>query len=191
MALGILWATLLGAGLGLDRSLRDLRVGVGACALWSAIGALVAVNLRLDGLSDNRWAWPLAAAASATALGHYLATTTAIGGSSRPGEPWGAIAAAFGFGLAAGFGSGGFLGLMGLATIFALAWRPLVADPAEIATPPARTSGDGLRRIGNVVEIGRRPQERGHDDESREQREEQRQGEQLAHAGGAGMAGQA
>lgn len=186
MTLGIFCAALIGAALGLDRSLRRLRVGWGACALWSSIGAIVAADLRPTEMADNRYAWPLVAAAAIVAVGHYLATTTPIGGWARPREPWTAVAAALAFGFAFGFGGRLLVGGLALVVIFALAWRPLIEDPT--VTAAAGPSDDQLRLPGGVIAIGRRPEEGRHDDERRQQREEQRESEQFAHAGGAGVA---
>ncbi len=189
MAFGILCAALIGAALGLDRSLRRLQVGWGACALWSTIGAIVAAELRSTEIADNRYAWPLVAAATIVAVCQYLVTTTPIGGWARPREPWTAVAAALAFGFAFGYGGHLLVGGLALVVIYALAWRPLVDDPT--VTAAADASGDTLRFPGGAGAIGRRAEEGRHDDERRQQREEQRESEQFAHAGGAGVAGQA
>jgi hypothetical protein len=184
MALGVLWAAFIGAGLGLDRSLRKLRAGVVACAVSAAASALVAIDLRLAGVAESIWFWPFAAAACAVALGYYLATTTAPGGWRRAGEPLAAVLAACALGATLGLGANRFAGLMIFVTIFALAWRPLVAEPLDMIAAPA-PSGAPI----DLVHVGRRAEESRNDDERGHQGEEQRQGEQLAHAGGARMAG--
>ena len=190
MAYALFWTALLGAGLGLDRSMRHLRVGWAACALWAATGYVLAWDMRAGGVADSPAAWPIAAAACAVAVGYYLATTTALDGASRPNEPWAAAAAACAFGLAYGFQGYLLLAGMTLASIFLLAWRPLDAPAPAVATKRA-PSTPGLCPTANVVDIRRRPEEGRNDNESSQQGEEQGQGEQLAHAGCPGVAGQA
>lgn len=184
---GLIGAALLGAGLGLDRSLRDLQFGWAACALWASSGYALGWDAGAAGFDDSA-TWAVAAAFSVVAVGHYLAVTTAPGGFRRSIEPASAATAAFAFGLA--FGLRGYLlvGCMTLVSIFRLAWRPLVAEELSRAAP---RSGDRLPFFKAVDEVGRGAEERRDDDERRHQREQQRQGEQLAHAGGAGVTGQA
>jgi hypothetical protein len=194
MAFGLIWAAMLGAGLGLDRSLRDLRTGWGASAAWAGAGYCLAWTFGVLGLAENQWAWPLAAAACTVAVGRYLAITTAPAGCLRPDEPLAAAAASTALGVAFGFEGYLLVGALTFVAIFALAWGPLVETP-PVAVPapaaPAPVSGGGFRATGNVVEIGRRSEERRNDDEGGQKREEQREGEELAHAGCAGVAGQA
>ena len=196
MSFGLIWAVMLGAGLGLDRSLRDLRTGWFASGFSAALGYCAAWAFDVAGLADNRWAWPLAAAASSVAVGRYLAITTAAGRDRRRDDEQAAMAASAAFGLTFGFDGFLLVGCLALICIFTLAWRPLVEIPAIAAAAgpapaPGPFSGDRFRSSANIVEIGRRSEEGGNDNEGGQQREEQRQGEQLAHAGSPGMAGQA
>lgn len=185
MALSVLWAALLGALLGLDRNLRDLSMGWAPCAFWAAAGAVVGVELQLSGLAGGQWFWPLTYAACAVAIARYLAVSTEVGGWSRPGEPVQALLAAFAFGMAWGLGAHRFIGAAALATIFALAWRPRQSDSlrraraqdAGMETGPALELTFRLARSG-----GRGPEKSGHDDKGGQQREEQGNGEELAHA---------
>lgn len=189
MALGILWAALLGACLGLDRNLRDLSAGWGPCSFWAALGAVIGVELQLSGFATGLWFWPLTCAACAVAIAKYLTLTVSIGGWRERAEPAHALAAAFAFGFACGLGANRFVGVAVVATIFALAWRPRIDDSLRRLT--AQTSDAPLPIARDVVDVGRRAEEGRHDDEGRQQREEQRDGEQLAHSGGAGVGGQA
>ncbi len=188
MALSVLWAALLGACLGLDRNLRDLAAGWASCAFWSCLGAVVGMELRLAGVADGMWFWPLSCAACAVAIAKYLTLTMAVGGWRERAEPAHALVAAFAFGLACGLGANRFVGAAAIATIFALAWRPRIGDSLDREI--AGLSDDPFRIAREVVDVRRRPEEGRHDDEGRQQREEQRNGEQLAHSGGAGVGGQ-
>ena len=188
MALSVLWAALLGACLGLDRNLRDLSIGWASCAFWAAMGGVIGVELDL-GLGGHMWFWPLTCAACAVAIAKYLTLTATVGGWRLPAEPAHALIAAFAFGVACGVGANRFVGVAVVATIFALAWRPRANDSLRHA---AKSPSDAAARVGwEIVDIGRRAEEGGNDNERRQQREEQRDGEQLPHAGGAGVRGQA
>ena len=179
MALSIVWAGLVGAGLGLDRNLRNLRYGPAACAVSAAAGAFLVGDLQLGGLIPERWLWPVAAAATTVSLGYYLAATTDPRKGQHRFEPQAALVAACAFGVTLGLGADRFAGLMGLIALFALAWRPLDTPQAETAPR------SGLRF--DRVDIGRRAEEGRNDDEGGQQGEEQGQGEKLAHAGGTGV----
>ena len=192
MALSILWAGLLGAGLGLDRSLRNLRCGFAACAASAAAGGFLANDIRLSGLADHVWLWPLAAAASIVALGRYLSATTSIDAVRPAHEPLAALLAAYAIGMSLGLGANRFVGLMVLVALFSLAWRPRVAAAAatgpEASPRPPPATAPSFPPF-EFVHVRRGPEEGRDDNERGDQREEERQGEQLAHAGGAGMAG--
>lgn len=189
MALGVLWAALLGASLGLDRSMRDLSAAWGPCAFWAGLGAILGVELQLSGLANSEWFWPLACAACSVAIAKYLTLTAAIGGWRNPTEPAHALMAAFALGIACGLGANRFVGAAVVAAIFALAWRPRIDDGLRLAA--AQESDAAFRAARNIVDVGRRAEEGRHDDEGGQKREEQRDGEQLAHAGRAGMGRQA
>lgn len=189
MALGIVWACLLGAGLGLDRTLRDLSAGWAACALWAGAGAVVGIETRLSGATEARLFWPLTIAACAVAIGKYLSTTTAIGGWRTQGEPAFALAAAFALGLATGLGADRLVGLAVLVIVVTLAWRSRLDDRPYWTAE--QESAAQLRIVQELLDIGGRPEESRHDDEGGDKREEQRDGEKLAHAGGAGVTGKA
>lgn len=189
MTLSILWAALLGACLGLDRNLRDLKAGWASCAFSACLGAVVGLELRLSGVADGMWFWPLSCAACAVAIAKYLTLTTAGGGWRYRAEPAHAVAAALAFGVACGLGANRFVGAAVIATIFALAWRPRIDDSP--APEVGGLSADALAVARDFVDVGRRTEEGRHDDEGRQQREDQRNGEQLAHTGGAGVGGQA
>lgn len=189
MALSVLWAALLGASLGLDRNLRDLSVGFAPCAFWGAMGAIIGVEMQYAGLAEHMWAWPLTCAACAVAIAKYLTLTVTVGGWRLPGEPAHALIAAFAFGLACGLGANRFVGAAVVATIFALAWRPRMDDSLRRAA--AEESDAALAIARELVDVRRRAQEGGNDNESRQQREEQGNGEQLSHPGRAGVRGQA
>lgn len=190
MALAILWAGLIGAGLGLDRSLRDLGAGWAACGAFAAAGAAAGVELQLVEIAGGRWFWPLTLAACTVAIGKYLATTRERESARRPIEPKLAMAAAAALGLAMGLGAHRFVGVAVLIILYTLGWRLLEDDrtasvPAAAQSSPRVVSLDAPARAVGGTEEGR------HDDESGDKREEQGNGEQLAHAGGAGVAGQA
>lgn len=189
MALGVLWAALLGLSLGLDRNMRDLSAGSAPCAFWASLGAVVGVELQLSGLADSQWFWPLACAACSVAIAKYLTLTVAVGGWRNPTEPAHALMAAFALGMACGVGANRFVGAAVVAAIFALAWRPRIDDSLRLAA--AQESDAALRIARDIVDVGRRAEEGRHDDKGGQKREEQRDGEQLAHAGRAGMGRQA
>jgi len=189
VALGVLWAALLGLSLGLDRNMRDLSAGWAPCAFWATLGAIVGVELQLSGLANSQWFWPLICAACSVAIAKYLTLTVAIGGWRNPTEPAHALMAALAFGMACGLGANRFVGAAIVATIFALAWRPRIDDSLRLAA--AQESDAALRLARDIVDVGRRAEEGRHDDEGGQKREEQRDGEQLAHAGRAGVGRQA
>ena len=161
-------ATMIGAGLGLERRLRDISPRVVGCMLAGAGGWLVAYDLGALAASRSSLFFALAAGAAAVALMAYISETTRAGGR----EKLLALAAAAGFGLMLGLGATKLVGLMGLIAIFGLAWRRLEQD--------AGAAGPSVRKPV-VALAGRGPEESRHDDESRQQREDQRQGEELAH----------
>lgn len=189
MALSVLWAALLGASLGLDRNLRDLSVGWAPCAFWAAMGAVIGVEMQYAGMAEHMWVWPLTCAACAVAIAKYLTLTITVGGWRLPSEPAHALIAAFGFGIACGLGANRFVGAAVVATIFALAWRPRIDD--SLRRSADLQSEAALRVARELVQVGRRTEEGRHDDESRQQREEQRDGKQFPHAGRARMGGEA
>lgn len=186
MALSVIWAALLGACLGLDRNLRDLRAGWAPCAFWATLAAIIGIELQLSGLADGVWFWPLAFAACAVSIAKYLTLTVTVGGWRNAAEPVHALAAAAGFGLACGLGANKLVGIAVLATIFALAWRPRISDSLRIAAQ-AESDAAALRIVRDAVDVGRGAEEGRHDQEGRQQREEQGNGEQLAHPGGPWM----
>lgn len=186
MALSIVWAALLGACLGLDRDLRDLSAGWVPCAFWATLGAIIGVELQFSGLAQSMWFWPLTCAACAVAIAKYLTLTMRIGGWRELSEPAHALIAASAFGIACGLGANRFVGAAVLATVFALAWRPRIDD--SLRHEIVRDSGPAVRV---ALDASRRAEEGRHDEEGRQQREDQRDGEKLAHSGGAGMRGQA
>jgi hypothetical protein len=199
MALAIVWAFLLGAGLGLDRSLRGLPSGTFVCAATAGAGAALANMAEGAGLTQSLWVWPFAAALIAVGIGYYLARATAPAPRVAY-EPQLALFASAAFGLAVGLGATRLAGLMTMISIFALAWRPLDETAPQVAPAAAQPTPAAPEPFARkpfttapsmMIEIGRRAEEGRNDNESRHQREEQRQREQLAHAGGAGVAGQA
>ncbi len=125
----------------------------------------------------------------AVAIGKYLSTTTAIGGWRTQGEPAFALAAAFALGLATGLGADRLVGLAVLVIVVTLAWRSRLDDRPYWTAE--QESAAQLRIAHELLDIGGRPEESRHDDEGGDKREEQRDGEKLAHAGGAGVAGKA
>jgi hypothetical protein len=183
MALELVWAGLIGAGLGLDRNLRNLRFGAGACAAYAAAGVL-AGSVLVTFPGPERLVSAFATAASAVAIGVYLTRTGATAPLRDRLEPIAAAAAAIAFGAALGIGQARFVGLMILISIFSLAWRSLSV------APPPQTVGAGASGMV-LLEVGRRAEKSRNDDEGGQQREEQGDHEQLAHAGGAGVTGQA
>lgn len=188
MDLAIFWAALVGAGLGLDRTLRDLEAGWLACGVAAGTAAVAGAGLVGAGATANDWFWPLTLAGCTVAIGMYLAKTRAPAGVRRDREPGFALLAAVALGLAMGVGAHRFVGVAGLVGLYTLGWRLLDDDgasapQASVPPPPIGAS--------NLVHVGRRPEEGRHDNESGQKREDQRDGEQLAHAGGAGMTGQA
>lgn len=189
MALSIVWAALLGACLGLDRNLRDLSVGWAPCAFWATLSAIIGIELHLSGLADNIWFWPVTFAACAVAIAKYLTITVRVGGWREPTEPAHALLAACALGLACGLGANRFVGVAVLATVFGLAWRPRIDD--SLRHESASQSDPALLIARDIVEVGRRAKEGRHDEEGGQEREEQRDGEQLAHSGRAGVRGQA
>ena len=189
MALSIVWAALLGACLGLDRNLRDLSAGWVPCTFWATLGAIIGIELQYSGLARSIWFWPLTCAACAVAIAKYLTLTMRIGGWRELSEPAHAVLAAGAFGLACGLGANRFVGAAVLATVFALAWRPRIDD--SLRHEIAKGSGSAVRVARDIVDASRRAEEGRHDEEGRQQREEQRDGEKLAHSGGAGVRGQA
>lgn len=201
--LGLVCAFLLGGGLGLERRLRGVRFGIVACAVAAGAGAVVGRDFSLSPLVDSQLFWPVALAACAVAIGYHLAATTRPGGWRTEDEAMTALVAATALGLLIGLGATQFAGLMVVVAIFSLGWRPLAPDtqpapkPAPAVKPtvlletsaastaaeaPASTPGFEL------IDIRRWPEEGRNDHERRQKREEQRQGEQLAHSGGAGVA---
>ena len=186
MALSLIWAALLGACLGLDRNLRDLKAGWAPCAFWATLAAVIGIELQLSPLAENMWFWPIAFAACAVSIAKYLTLTMTIGGWRLPSEPAHALVAACGFGLASGLGANRLVGIAVLATIFALAWRPRISDSLRVAAQ-SPSDAAAVRIAREIVEVGRRAEEGRHDEEGRQEREEQGNGEQLAHSGRAGV----
>ena len=193
MDFGLLWAALIGAGFGLDRTLRGLRAGWAASAAWSCVGFVIACAIPLPIQMEI---WPFVAGFCVVAIAFYVVTTTSKGGFRDPEEPRAAIIASLAFGVGCGFDGYLLIALISLGAFFPLAWRPLVAESHPVAAPfvpnltpaPVAPPSGGLPLPSNVIEIGRRAEESRHDDEGREQREEQGYRQQLAHAGCARVA---
>lgn len=187
MDFGLLWAALIGAGFGLDRTLRGLQTGWAASAAWSALGFVIACAIPLRTQLEI---WPFIAGFCVVAVAFYVVTTTARASAGDPEEPRSAMTAALAFGVGCGFDGYLLVAMLALGAFFPLAWRPLVAETVPAAPPlapslspaPVAPPSGGLPLPANVVEIGRRAEESRHDDEGRQQREEEGYRQQLAHA---------
>lgn len=171
-------AVLIGAALGLERAVRGAQPGSFALAMAGALGWLVAFDLGGPHVGKTTLVFALACGGASVALAAYVSEP-----ARAPNDPLDrglALASALGFGALLGFGAAKAIGVFGLIALFGLAWRALAVKPAS----------DDSTRAPVTVLIRGRAEERGHDDERRQQREGERQGEQFAHAGRAGMAGQ-